>query len=79
MNEKKSYNTSTKYVCSDVPSLTLAKARHFEKSQALTSSLTYEKISEKMLKMKVIQNFVLINVYIIHFIDKVCWTELFFI
>ena len=38
-------------------------------------SLTYEKISEKMLKMKVIQNFVVINFYIIHFIDKVCWTS----
>ena len=25
--------------------------------------------------MKVIQNFVLINIYIIHFIDKVCWTS----
>ena len=37
--------------------------------------LTYEKISENMLKMKVIQNFVLINIYIIHFIDKVCWTS----
>ena len=35
-------------------------------------SLTYEEISEKMLKMKVIQNFVVINFYIIHFIDKVC-------
>ena len=41
----------------------------------LRTSLTYEKISEKMLKMKVIQNFVLINFYIIHFIDKVCWTS----
>ena len=38
-------------------------------------SLTYEKISEKMLKMKVIQNFVVNNFYIIHFIDKVCWTS----
>ena len=38
-------------------------------------SLTYKKISENMLKMKVIQNFVLINIYIIHFIDKVCWTS----
>ena len=37
--------------------------------------LTYQKISENMLKMKVIQNFVLINFYIIHFIDKVCWTS----
>ena len=37
--------------------------------------LTYQKISENMLKMKVIQNFVLINIYIIHFIDKVCWTS----
>ena len=41
----------------------------------LRGSLTYEKISENMLKMKVIQNFVLINFYIIHFIDKVCWTS----
>ena len=38
-------------------------------------SLTYEKISEKMLKMKVIQNFVVNNFYIIHFNDKVCWTS----
>ena len=43
--------------------------------ESLWVSLTYEKISENMLKMKVIQNFVLINIYIIHFIDKVCWTS----
>ena len=41
-------------------------------SNGVSTSLTYEKISENMLKMKVIQNFVLINIYIIHFIDKVC-------
>ena len=47
----------------------------FKSITSMCYRLTYEKISEKMLKMKVIQNFVLINFYIIHFIDKVCWTS----
>ena len=38
-------------------------------------SLTYEKISENMLEMKVVQNFVVIILWFNHFNEKVCWTS----
>ena len=38
-------------------------------------SLTYEKISENMLEMKVVQNFVVIILCFNHFNEKVCWTS----
>ena len=41
----------------------------------LRTSLTYEKISEKMLKMKVIQNFVLIIILQHEINEKPCWTS----
>ena len=39
------------------------------------SRITYQTISELTFFMKVIQNFVVNNFYIIHFNDKVCWTS----
>ena len=71
---------NTKQVVAVWPTLEMTYILFWKKNynlilSVIVISLTYEKISEKMLKMKVIQNFVVINFYIIHFIDKVCWTS----
>ena len=47
--------------------------------EGVQSSLTYEKISEKMLKMKVLHFSILNNILQHEINEKPCWTELFFI
>ena len=48
---------------------------NFEIAAPVRSRITYQTISELTFFMKVIQNFVVNNFYIIHFNDKVCWTS----